>query len=90
MTVTRRKKTGKSAKKSTEEIIYEKLLIVKTSNQNYDRETFIVDSVATSHIIKLEENMMNLKDAETQVIVGYSRTLTGGGMMIGVAIRDVI
>ena len=49
-----------------------------------------MDSVATSHIIKSEENMMNLKDAETQVIVGDSRTLTGGGMMIGVAIRDVI
>ena len=38
---------------------------------------YIVDSGATSHMVKSEENMTNLKDAKTRVTVGYIRTLTG-------------
>ena len=30
-----------------------------------------------SHMVNSEENMTNLKDAETQVTVGYSRNITG-------------
>ena len=35
-----------------------------------------MDSGVTSHIVNLEETMTNLKDVETRVTVGYSRTLT--------------
>ena len=42
-----------------------------------DRETFIIDSSAMSHLVKSEENMTNLVDEETRVTVGVSRTLTG-------------
>ena len=47
------------------------------SNQKHDSETFIADSGATSHILNLEENMKNLKDAKTQVTVGDSRRPSG-------------
>ena len=35
------------------DIIYYELFIAKTSNQKHDEETFIVDSGATSHMVKL-------------------------------------
>ena len=41
------------------------IFIKKTSNQENNRETFIADSGATSHMVKLEENMKNLNDSET-------------------------
>ena len=34
-------------------------------------------SGSASHMVNLEENMLNLKDAETRVTVGESRSLTG-------------
>ena len=66
----------KSSTNYTEEVIYDKLFIWKTSNQNYDSETFIADSGATSHMLNPEENTKNRKDKETQVTLGDSRTLT--------------
>ena len=36
-----------------EGVIYDKLFIAKTSNQEHDRETFIADSGATSHMVNL-------------------------------------
>ena len=65
------------------------MFIAKTSNQDHDSETFITDSGATSYIVNLEENMTNLKDAETQVTIGDSRTITKKNVVIGTAIRDV-
>ena len=41
-------------KNFTEEIIYDKLFFATTSNQQHDRETFIADSGATSHVVKSE------------------------------------
>ena len=50
----------------------------------------IADYSATSYMVKLEENMMNLKNKETRVSVGDSITLTrGGSVSIGMAARDV-
>ena len=42
-----------------------------------------------SHMVKLEENMTNLKDAEARVTVGDSKTLTRENVAIGMAIIDV-
>ena len=61
----------------TEDVIYEKLFIMKTSNQDHDGEKLIADSGATSHMVNLEENMTNLKDSKTRVTVGDSRIITG-------------
>ena len=47
------------------------------TNKDQDSEEFIIDSGAMSHIENLEENMMNLKDAETRVTIGDSITLIG-------------
>ena len=47
----------------TEDVIYGELFIVKTSNQELDRETCIADSGATSHIVNTEEKITNLEDA---------------------------
>ena len=49
----------------TEEVIYNKIFIAKISNQSHDKETFIVDSNSTSHMVNSEENMTNFKDAKT-------------------------
>ena len=40
-------------------------------------------------MVNSEENMTNLKDAETRVTVGDSRALTGENVAIYIAIRDV-
>ena len=47
------------------------------SNQKYDSETFITDSSAIPHVVNSEEKMTNLKDVETPVTAGDSRTITG-------------
>ena len=59
-----------------DEVFYDELFIVKTSNQDHDGKTFIMDSSAMSHMVNSEENITNLKDAKTRVTVGDSRTLT--------------
>ena len=55
-----------SAKKATEDVIYNKLFIRKNVNPNQDSKTFIADSGATSHVLNLKENMKNLKNTKTQ------------------------
>ena len=57
--------------------MYDRNFIMKMSNQNHESKTFIVDSGATSHMVNSEENMTNLRDAETRVTIGDTRTLTG-------------
>ena len=47
-----------------------------TPNQNYDSKISIMESGATTHRVKPEENMTNLKDTETKVTVVDSTTLT--------------
>ena len=47
-----------------------------------------MDSGATAHMVKTEENMMNLKNSEIKFTVGDIRTLAGGNVAIGTAIRD--
>ena len=47
------------------------------SNQEQDINIHVAYYSATSHMLNLEENMMNLKDFKTQVTIGDSRTLTG-------------
>ena len=59
-----------------EDVIQDKLFIIKTSNQDHDSEAFIVDSSAMPHMVKPEENMTNLKDTKAKVIVRDSITLT--------------
>ena len=60
-----KKKAEKEYKKNvTEYVIYNKLFIAKTSNQEHDKENFIADFVATSHMVNSEENMTNLKNNE--------------------------
>ena len=49
-------------------------LFAKMRNQKYDSDRFIADSGATSHMVNSEENMTNLKDTETRVTIGDSRT----------------
>ena len=73
----RKKAKTKDAKNVTEEIIYDKLFIVKELNQKCDSETFIADSDAMSHMVTPEENMTNLCYDRKQVTVGYSGTITG-------------
>ena len=73
---------NKNAKKGSEnnvkeDAVYDELFIAKTSNQEHDSETFIADYGATSHMLNLEENTTNLKDAQKRVTIGDSRTLTG-------------
>ena len=51
--------------------------MLKKSNQEHNNENFIEDSGSMSHIVKSEENIINQKDAKTQVTVRDSRTLTG-------------
>ena len=48
------------------------------SNQDHYSETFITDDDATSNILNSEENITNLKDAETLVFIGDSITITEG------------
>ena len=50
---------------------------------------FIADSDATSHMVNSEEDMTNLKDSETGVTVGDSRTIIRKTMAIGTIIRDM-
>ena len=38
--------------------------LLKTQNQDHDRETFIADFGATSHMVNTEENVANPKGAE--------------------------
>ena len=71
-----------------EDVIYDKLFIEKHHTKSVIEKN-IADSGAISHMVKLEENMINLKDSETRVIIEDSRTLTGTKMAIGMAIRDV-
>ena len=52
------------AKNITEDEVYNKLFISKTSNQDNDRKIFIAGSGATSHMVNSEDNMTNLKDTE--------------------------
>ena len=73
----KKKMAGKwSENKVIEYVIYDKLFITKTSNQEHDKEIFIMDSGATSHLINSEENMTNHKDSEILSTKGDSRTLT--------------
>ena len=65
-----------TAKNVREDIIYQKLFIMKTSNEEHYSETFIADPGAKSHMVNSEGNVMNLKDYKTRVTVGDSRTLT--------------
>ena len=44
--------------------------------ENHGRNTFIIYSDAMSHMVNSEENMMNLKNAKTRVIIEDSKTLT--------------
>ena len=76
--------------KFTEDVIYNTLFIVKSSNQEHDSKIFIVDSGAISHMVNLEENMTNLYNFETRVTIGDSITLTGTNLEIGIAIRDMV
>ena len=73
---TRRKRRENNLKNVTELIIYNKTVIAETSKQEHIIETFIADSGAMSHMVNLEENMTNFRDAETQVTVGDSRNIT--------------
>ena len=45
-------KKTKTANSVTEDIIYDKLFVVKTSNQEHGRKTFIADCGATSYMVK--------------------------------------
>ena len=50
----RRKNTEKEyANNFAKDVIYYELFIAKNSNQKHDGENFIVDSGATSHMVKL-------------------------------------
>ena len=71
------KKAEKCVNNVTEDVICDKIFIMKILNKEHDRKKCIVDSSATSHMINSEENMTNLKNTETRVTVGDSRTLTG-------------
>ena len=51
--------------------------MAKTSNKNNDRIRFISYSGSPSHMVKLEEYMMNITDAITRVTKENSRILTG-------------
>ena len=61
----------------------------KYFKENHDRKISIVDSGATSHLVNLEKNMTNLKNAKTRVNVGGSKTLTGENVKISTDIRDM-
>ena len=63
-------------KNVTENVVYNELFITKISNKEHDREIFIADSGAMSHMVNSEENITNLKNAETRVTVGDRKTLT--------------
>ena len=52
------------------------MIITEASNQMHERKKFTVYSGVTSHMVKLEENMTNLKDVETQFTIGDRRILT--------------
>ena len=65
------------------------MFIAKTSNQEYDSEHLIEDSVATSHMVNSEENMMNLKNDETRITIGDIINLTRENVSIGTDTRDV-
>ena len=69
--------------------MHDKLIIGKKSIQKYDVRTFIVDSVAMSHMVTMEENKTNLRDTETQVTIGDSRVLTVKNVVIVMAIRNM-
>ena len=72
-----KKKTQKdSANIIAKEVIYKELFIARTSNQKYDREKFIANSGATSHLMSSEENMMKPNNAEIKVTIRDSRILT--------------
>ena len=74
----KKKKSGKEyANNVTKDVIYNKLCMAKTSNQEHYSKKFIADFCATPHRVKLEENMIFLKVTETKVTIGDSRTLTG-------------
>ena len=60
------------------------------SNKNHDSRTFIAGFSTMSHMVKLEENMTNLKDDKRKVTVGDSRTFSGTTGTLGMAIRDVM
>ena len=61
----------------------------KNQIKSITEKTFIADSGVTSHMVHPEYNMTNLKDSETRVSVGDSRTETGENVDIGTAIRGV-
>ena len=66
----KKKKVEKeSANNVTEYIVEDEIFIAKTSNQDHDSKTFIVDYNATSHMVISEEKMKNLKDSEALVTV---------------------
>ena len=77
------------ANNAAENLIYKEIFIAKMSNPNHDNETYIADSGSMSHMVNLEENMIKLKDAETQFTVEHSRTLTRKNVAISTSIRDV-
>ena len=71
----KRKRRKYSAKNVTEDVVYDELFISKTSDMEHDRKMFIADSGVMSHMVNSEENITNLKDSETRVTVGDSRTI---------------
>ena len=52
------------------------MFILKGKQKKYNRETRILNSSATPHMKRPEENMIYLRDTETQFTVGDSGPLT--------------
>ena len=50
---------------------------------------FIAHSGATSHMVNSEENTTNIKDAKTELAIGYCKTLTEKNVVTGMAGRNV-
>ena len=60
----RKRKENNPQKNVTEDVIYDKMFITKTLNQNHGSEKFISDSGATLHMVNSEGNLTNLKGAK--------------------------
>ena len=73
-----KKAQKESSKNVTGYVIYNKLAIRKTSNQEHYSKKSITDSGATSHMLNLEEKMTNLKGFKIRVTTGESKKSTRG------------
>ena len=56
--------------------MYDRLFISKGKRERYVSKTFIAKYGATPNMEHLEENTTNIRDTETQVIVGDSGKIT--------------